>query len=70
MYNVLHAHIWRGCPAGVSIPHGELFPGPRLYLPSVLLTAVQSTPSYPIPGLLSFDGYTLRQTWLAKIASK
>ena len=29
-----------------------VFPGPRLCLPSVLLTAVPSTRSYPTPGLL------------------
>ena len=47
-----HTRMWQGCPTEVSIGNIYVFPGSRLCLPSVLLTAVPSALSYPTPGLL------------------
>ena len=47
-----HAHIWRSWSTEVSVPHGECFLGLGFAQPSVLITAVTATSSYPVPGPL------------------
>ena len=51
------AHIWRGCPAEVSVPHGECFLGlgfAQQQKPYPLSYSLQSLPN-PSPGPLALD---------------